>query len=124
MIAEFDEVLDWAVAQRSPLGYFPAVYRGVTCTIRDQIAAGKFDDGERMTRFDVCFANRYLQAFHGWRAGQNITGAWAVSYEAASNSNLTILQHLLLGVNAHMNLDLGCAASTVAPGTELAVTPT
>jgi hypothetical protein len=120
VIDEFDEILDWATKEKTPLGYFPAVYRGVTCTVRDEIAAGNFDDNERMTRFDICFANRYLEAFHGWKAkGRNVTGSWAASFDAADNDDLTILQHLLLGVNAHMNLDLGCAASTIAPGTSL-----
>jgi hypothetical protein len=120
VIDQFDEILDWATKKKTPLGYFPAVYRGVTCTVRDEIAAGSFDDNERMTRFDICFANRYLEAFHGWKAKRkNVTGSWAASFDAADNDDLTILQHLLLGVNAHMNLDLGCAASTIAPGASL-----
>ncbi|MCA1687697.1 MAG: DUF5995 family protein, partial [Actinobacteria bacterium] len=31
-----------------------------------------------------------------------------------------VLQHLLLGVNAHINLDLGIAAAQTSPGTQLA----
>jgi hypothetical protein len=120
VIDEFDKVLDWATKKKTPLGYFPAIYRGVTCTVRDEIAAGNFDDCDRMTEFDICFANRYLDAFYGWKAGRkSVTGSWAASFDAAANNDLTILQHLLLGVNAHMNLDLGCAASTIAPGDSL-----
>src|SRR4029079_14722864 len=35
-------------------------------------------------------------------------------------SDLIILQHLLLGINAHINLDLGVAAAQIAPGAALA----
>ena len=31
-----------------------------------------------------------------------------------------ILQHLLLGINAHINLDLGIAAVETSPGNQLA----
>jgi F420-0:gamma-glutamyl ligase-like protein len=31
-----------------------------------------------------------------------------------------VLQHLLLGINAHISLDLGIAAATVAPGSSIA----
>src|SRR6185436_17837037 len=34
-------------------------------------------------------------------------------------ADLLILQHLLLGINAHINLDLGVAAAQVAPGAAL-----
>jgi len=122
VLVAFDEVLDWAKEKRSPIGYFPAVYRGVTASVKEQVDAGNFEDCDRIVRFDVAFANRYLDAFHGWRHGEQITGAWRKSFEAGTEpkltKKLTILQHLLLGVNAHMNLDLGCAASAIAPGAQ------
>ena len=38
-----------------------------------------------------------------------------MAFEAATRWRPIILQHLLLGMNAHINLDLGIAAATVAP---------
>ena len=123
VIVAFDEVVEWAKEEKSPIGYFPAVYRGVTVRVKEEVEAGHFVDCERMVRFDVTFANRYLDALYGWRAGEEISGAWKVSFVAATDPQIerkvTILQHLLLGVNAHMNLDLGCAASAIAPGAAL-----
>ncbi|HYW11430.1 MAG TPA: DUF5995 family protein [Longimicrobium sp.] len=45
--------------------------------------------------------------------------SWTVAFEAARGSSLLILQHLLLGMNAHINLDLGIAAAQTAPGRDL-----
>jgi hypothetical protein len=42
-----------------------------------------------------------------------------MTFEATREWWPTVLQHLLLGMNAHINLDLGIAAAAVAPGTAL-----
>jgi hypothetical protein len=39
-----------------------------------------------------------------------------VAFQAAQRGNPTILQHLLLGMNAHINLDLAIAAIQTTPG--------
>jgi hypothetical protein len=43
--------------------------------------------------------------------------SWKNAFEAASNAKLLILQHLLLGINAHINLDLGIAVSQTVSNT-------
>jgi hypothetical protein len=45
---------------------------------------------------------------------------WIVAFAAAKHRRVVIVQHLLLGMNAHINLDLGIAAAEVCPGTSLA----
>ncbi|MFP4635849.1 MAG: DUF5995 family protein, partial [Nitriliruptoraceae bacterium] len=60
VIAELDDVIARAIAQRDAAGYFAVLYRKVTATIRDGLATGFFDDAERMERLDVLFAERYL----------------------------------------------------------------
>ncbi len=132
VLSRLDEIIDWAIEHHSPIGYFAAVYRSVTQTIHDEIMkgpspAGAFVDPERMRRFDVVFANRFIAAFDDWQAGRTPTEAWRLAFETAEAERLAttkrsrwgrlpVLVHLLLGVNAHMNLDLGCAASEIAPG--------
>src|SRR3954466_2154105 len=56
-------------ARRDPLGYFPALYRQVTLTVKQGIASGYFDDGPRMDRFDALFADRYFAAYDTWTSG-------------------------------------------------------
>lgn len=111
--------MEWAKANNSPLGYFPVVYRLMTEAVQQSIEAGLFDDGPRMERLDVLFAQRYFTAFDAWQAGLPTTTAWRQAFEAASNNNITVLQHVLLGINAHISLDLGIAAAQTCPGPEI-----
>jgi hypothetical protein len=72
-----------------------------------------------MERLDVTFANRYLDALDTFRRGAEPSRCWMVSFRAAEKWRPIILQHLLLGMNAHINLDLGVAAAEVCPGEQL-----
>ena len=73
-----------------------------------------------MRRFVVIFANYYLAAYDGFRDGRIPSTAWTLTFEAAQQWWPTVLQHLLLGMNAHINLDLGIAAACAAPGDRIA----
>ena len=115
-----DRIIDDARATGSRLGYFAALYRNVTIRVKDGIAQGRFADGPRMERLDVRFANRYLAAYHRHREGDVPTQCWQVAFEASTRWRPLIVQHLLLGMNAHINLDLGIAAARVSPGAALA----
>ncbi len=101
-----------------PHGLFAALYLKVTRQVQRAILARIFEDGPRMERFDILFANRYLNAYDNWRKGKPITNSWKTAFEASSSKNLLASQHLLLGMNAHINLDLGIAAATVARGVD------
>ena len=78
-----------------------------------------FDDGPRMEHLDVTFANRYLAALDSFRRGANLSKCWLVALQATAEWSPIILQHLLIGMNAHINFDLGIAAQATAPGAEL-----
>ena len=78
--------------------------------INEGIKNGYFEDAERMEKLDVIFANRYLNAYSTFTKG-SISNCWQTAFDAAKNDKLTVFQHLLLGINAHINLDLGIAAA-------------
>jgi hypothetical protein len=67
-----------------------------------------------MERLDVIFASRYLDALAAWKTGKPLTQSWKLAFEASKEPGLLVLQHLLLGMSAHINLDLGIAAVAVA----------
>jgi hypothetical protein len=122
-----DEVIDaltgiigQARTEKSRLGYFPALYRRVTRAVKDGIASGRFEDGARMEQLDVVFANRYLAAYDTWRTGRMASQCWMLAFGAAARTDRAIIQHLLAGMNAHINLDLAVAAAEVAPGAAIA----
>lgn len=112
-------ILEICKAEDSRLGYFPALYRRVTESVKAGIGAGRFEDGARMERLDVAFANRYLEAWDAWRTGRGMSACWRVAFEAGTRWRPVILQHLLSGMNAHINLDLAIAAAETCPGTAI-----
>lgn len=119
VIARLEAIITTARAQNSRLGYFPALYNRVTMRVRDGIRAGEFADGPRMERLDVIFANRYLEAYERYQAGELPSRSWLVAFEAAQRPSLIVLQHLMLGMNAHIHLDLAIAAARTCPGASL-----
>ena len=92
-------------------GYFPAMYLAVTRTVRRRASSGRFEDPDRMERFVSAFAARYLDARADFEAGRRCPQVWQAAFEAAGRRRPIILQHLLLGINAHINLDLGVTAA-------------
>ncbi len=119
-LARLDQIVASGYQDRSRAAYFAAVYRNVTRNVQAGIADGSFQDGPRMERFDVIFASRYFEAYDGFLAGRQVSRSWMLSFQAAQTWPPLILQHLLLGMNAHINMDLGIAAARVAPGQQLA----
>jgi hypothetical protein len=119
VVVALDHIIAAALAERSRIGLFAALYRQVTLRVRQGIADGMFDDGPRMDRLDTAFANRYLDALAAWQTGRRPSKCWRVAFEATHRTDLLILQHLLLGINAHINLDLAVASAQVAPGAAL-----
>jgi hypothetical protein len=119
VIRSIDGVIDWAWNQKSRNGYFAALYRRVTRAVKDGIAQGRFQNGPRVERLDVNFASRYLQAFEQFRAEQRPTLSWQVAFNAAKHWYPIVVQQLVVGINAHINLDLGIAAAQTAPGDQL-----
>jgi len=114
-----DGIIADCKARRDPLGYFPALYRQVTLTVKQGIATGYFDDGPRMDRFDAQFANRYFAAYEAWTSGGPPSQCWQVAFSGMRSGNLIILQDLLVGINAHINLDLGVVTGETFQGAAL-----
>jgi hypothetical protein len=119
VLQQLKQIMDWAIREQSPAGYFAALYYRMTAAVAEGIRSGAFEDGPRMERLDVVFASRYVDAFHQWQNGLPCTRAWSVAFDAFSDPQLTVMQHLMLGVNAHINLDLGVAAAVIAPEGEI-----
>ena len=116
VVQQLDDIIDWSINSSSRLGYFAALYRKVTLKVKEGIGDGFFEDGERMENLDVIFANRYLEAFDQNQKKMKTTRSWQLAFEASNQWWPIVLQHLLLGMNAHINLDLGIAAARTSPG--------
>ncbi|QIE59757.1 hypothetical protein G5B37_09340 [Rasiella rasia] len=111
VILRLDEIIISETAANSNLAYFPVLYRKVTQRIKEGIESNEFENNHRMEVLDVIFANRYINAYQQMKAGSSPTQSWQNAFSEAKNGKLLVMQHLLLGINAHINLDLGVAVA-------------
>ncbi|MCC5948800.1 MAG: hypothetical protein JJT89_10135 [Nitriliruptoraceae bacterium] len=114
-----DEHIRHAITTGDRRGYFAVLYRRVTQKVEQGIEDGFFDDAERMVRLDAVFAERYLDAMAARDVGAPATASWELTFDAAEQRRPLVLQHLLVAINAHINLDLGIAAAECSPGEQL-----
>ncbi|HEX8123045.1 MAG TPA: DUF5995 family protein [Solirubrobacteraceae bacterium] len=116
IIERLNGILDDALRHGARIGYFAALYERVTTNVRRALVAGNvFQDNARMERLDVVFANRFLDAWDRSASGREPSRSWQAAFARLDDPGPLVVQHLLLGMNAHINLDLGIAAATVAP---------
>jgi Family of unknown function (DUF5995) len=116
--AAFGEVIDRSRQERDRVGLFACMYERVTAAVRGRCDDGQFAEADRMEHFVCSFADRYFAAHETWRSGGSPTRTWAIAFEAARTWRPVVVQHLLLGMNAHINLDLGITTATLAGSPE------
>ncbi|MBF4516332.1 hypothetical protein IRZ71_08260 [Flavobacterium sp. ANB] len=114
VIQLLDEIIEKSKVEQSAIGLFATLYREVTVRVKEGIHDGSFQNGERMEKLDVIFANRYLKAYYQYQAKEKPSECWGFAFEQAEDFWPIVLQHLLLGINAHVNLDLGIASAQVS----------
>ncbi len=84
--------------------YFHATYQRTTIAVAEELQRGGFTDADWVERWDVAFADLYLDALQAALAGRRPTLPWDVAFNAPAD--LPPLRHVLLGMNAHINFDL------------------
>jgi len=100
-------------------GYFASLYLEMTRSVKKSIRENKFNDNPRMEKLCIIFALRYLDALTLWKSGNRPTNSWYLAFEQTKLTNMSVIQHILCGINAHINLDLGIAAAQTCPGTQI-----
>jgi hypothetical protein len=115
VLKELDDIIDSSVRDKNYIGIFAYVYRRTTAQIKSDIELGKFENNVRLQNFDIAFANLYLDAYRSYTENKPISKSWEIAFNS-KNERLTIIQHLMMGMNAHINLDLAIAASSVMVG--------
>lgn len=120
VLVRMDEIVEECKISSSRLGYFAVLYRQVTRRIKAGIDRNEFEDNARMELLDVLFAKRFFNAYDLYRNNHIPTQSWDVTFKAAKERKLLIMHHLLLGINAHINLDLGIVAVETMNGKPLA----
>lgn len=119
VIRILDAIIVETKNDNSTLGYFAALYQKVTKKVKEGIDNGYFDDAKRMEDLDVIFAARYINAYYLFKNGGKPTESWQEAFALAPKYWPIVLQHLMIGMNVHINLDLGIAAAQVMEGKKI-----
>ena len=118
VLKELDAIIENSIKENNRLGIFAYIYRRTTAQIKQAIIDKRFEDNDRMQMMDVAFANLYINSYKNFCLNNSISKSWAVAFKS-KNEKLTIVQHIILGMNAHINLDLSIAASSIAMGDKI-----
>jgi hypothetical protein len=119
LIGEMEELLGPLDAAGDARRYFHATYLRTTRAVRDALRDGLFSDPDWVERWDVAFADLYLDALRADRDGSPVPRPWAIAFQAARDLPAAPpLRHVLLGMNAHINYDLPQALLAVISASE------
>jgi len=119
VIQILENIIQVSEVNSSPLGYFAALYQKVTVKVKEGITNNYFDNGPRMEKLDIVFASRYIDAYYAYQNNEPVTASWQKAFDLSKKYWPIVLQHLLIGMNAHINLDLGIAAAEVMKGKDI-----
>lgn len=93
-----------ALPARDLRRHFLGTYLRTTMAVEQAIDRRVFEDPGWVVQWDVVFAQLYLDALDASLADGPISRPWRLAFDAPAR--LHPLQHVLLGVNAHVNYDL------------------
>ncbi len=119
VIRILEEIITESEKNNDPIGYFAALYQKVTVKIKEGIQNNFFEDGLLMEKLDIVFARRYIDAWNAWKSEKQVSQSWEKAFILTKRKRPLVLQHLLIGMNAHINLDLAIAAAEVSPGEDI-----
>ncbi|MFF0270477.1 DUF5995 family protein [Kribbella sp. NPDC004536] len=100
VVARMQDRLDTLPEELAHRRYFLSTYLRTTEAVGRAIDRARFEDPDWVERWDVQFAELYLQAHDG----KLVARPWRLAFDAPET--LPALAHVLLGINAHVNYDL------------------
>ncbi len=112
LIARMEDLARPLAANGDRRRFFHDTYLRTTRAVGEEIERGGFVDADWTERWDVRFADLYLDALEEWDRGAATSRPWVICFEAAAE-RLPPLRHVLLGMNAHINYDLPQAVLAV-----------
>jgi hypothetical protein len=109
VVAQMQQRLDDLPPRAAHRSAFLGTYLRTTEAVGAAVDAGSFEDPEWVERWDVVFAEMYLEAHDADQAdtahdAAQVPRPWRLAFNAPPE--LPALRHVLLGINAHVNYDL------------------
>lgn len=105
VVARMDALEQELAAESSTARHFLATYRRVTLAVGAAAEGGGIEDSGWLDRWDVAFADLYVDALQAHRRDPASPAApWRAAF--AAPAGLHPYLHVLLGMNAHINYDM------------------
>ena len=101
VLARMQAVIDAIPPSRMHRRFFAGTYLRTTRAVGDAVDQASFEDPDWVERWDVAFADLYLDAEE---KPSTAARPWRLGFDAPAG--LPQLRHVLLGINAHINYDL------------------
>jgi hypothetical protein len=97
-------------------GVFVTAYLHITQSIGAAIRENSFINNSWSVEYLICFANLYRIALLNYEKGKSdqVPKSWRIAFDLANDNKGFVIQHLLLGINAHINHDLALALNEVS----------
>lgn len=97
----------------SNLQAFNQTYYIITKNVYQKIGTGFFENDNNMERVDVNFANYYFTALQNFLHEKHVAPAWKELFIQCRKDSLYQFVYMAMGVNAHVNNDLGLSLHEV-----------
>jgi hypothetical protein len=96
---------------RDKRAVFATAYLTITRAMKSGIESGRFGDDDWVGIYLRSFARLYVEALRDYEEGDlaRVPRAWRVAFDLGAAREGLIIQHLVLGINAHVNHDLPIA---------------
>jgi hypothetical protein len=104
VVRTMQDRLDALTPAQAYLREFLGTYQRTTLAVGKAVDGGEFEDAEWVERWDVVFAELYVDALDAHLGGGTPSRPWRLAFDAPPE--LPALRHVLLGINAHVNYDL------------------
>lgn len=92
---------------------FAEAYGTMTANMLDSLTGLDYQDAAWVNRLLHRFADYYFDAVDAYESGGRCPEVWHMALEASVRDDYHPLQHLFLGINAHINYDLAFAIADV-----------
>lgn len=111
IIRSFEWLENYFFVQKDLRGIFTTAYLQITRSIAEAIKTGTFVNNSWTENYLICFANLYRKALLRYELDNSdfVPKSWQIAFDLAKHRQGLVIQHLLLGINAHINHDLAIA---------------
>jgi hypothetical protein len=107
VITRMQNIISSWESQTDGRSIFLNCYKLMTSNMLVAVEQKEFSDSEWVNQLLHAFADYYFLALENYDRNPDSTpSVWRLAHDASTNPDITPLQKLLLGVNAHINYDL------------------